>query len=352
MFDIYKGKKVFLTGNTGFKGSWMSLWLQSLGAEVVGYSLPPNTEPSHFGLLSLNYKTFFNDVRDLESLSKAIKQSKPDFLFHLAAQPLVRYSYLYPIDTYTTNVIGTLNVMEASRYCESIRAVIIVTTDKCYENREQVNGYVESDRMGGYDPYSSSKGCAELAVSSYRSSYFNVSEYRKSHQILLASVRAGNVIGGGDWSMDRLFPDLIKSTLRNEKTRVRYPQATRPWQHVLEPISGYLMLGERLFNGESDFAQAWNFGPEENEVLTVGEVLQIAKKIWHKIDYEIDTNSDHFHEARLLRLNIEKAKTELGWKPKWGNEVSIKQTIEWYKEFFHTKRIITEDQLNQFVRCE
>ena len=351
MFEIYKGKRIFLTGNTGFKGSWMSFWLQSLGAEVVGYSLPPNTDPNHFSLLNLSYKTYFEDVRDLESLTKAINQSKPDIVFHLAAQPLVRYSYLNPIETYSTNVMGTVNVMEASRHCESVRAIVIVTTDKCYENIEQEKGYVESDRMGGHDPYSSSKGCAELAVSSYRNAYFNINDYLQKHQILLASARAGNVIGGGDWSIDRLIPDIIKSAIKSEKTSIRYPKATRPWQHVLEPISGYLMLGERLLNGEKDFAEGWNFGPEERDILTVGEVLEIAKNIWDRIDYEVDTENEHFHEAGLLSLNINKAKSKLGWQPKWKNEISIKNTIEWYKEFYHSNQIITEEQLNQFVKC-
>jgi CDP-glucose 4,6-dehydratase len=351
MFEIYKGKRIFLTGNTGFKGSWMSFWLQSLGAEVVGYSLPPNTDPNHFSLLNLNYKTYFEDVRDLESLTKAINQSRPDIVFHLAAQPLVRYSYLNPIETYITNVMGTVNVMEASRHCESVRAIVIITTDKCYENIEQEKGYVESDKMGGHDPYSSSKGCAELAVSSYRNSFFNINDYLQKHHILLASARAGNVIGGGDWSIDRLVPDIIKSAIKSEKTSIRYPKATRPWQQVLDPIMGYLMLGERLLHGKKDFAEGWNFGPEENEVLSVGEVLEIAKNIWDRIDYEVDTENKHFHEAGLLSLNINKAKSKLGWQPKWKNEISIKHTIEWYKEFYHSKKILTEEQLNQFVKC-
>lgn len=351
MFEFYKGKKIFITGNTGFKGSWMTFWLQSLGAEVVGYSLTPNIDLNHFSLLNLGYKTYFQDVRDFESLNKAIKESKPDIVFHLAAQPLVRYSYLNPIETYSTNVMGTVNVMEASRKCDSVRAIVIVTTDKCYENLEQDKGYIETDRIGGHDPYSSSKGCAELAVSSYRNSFFNINDYPQKHHILLASARAGNVIGGGDWSIDRLIPDIIKSAIKSEKTSIRYPKATRPWQHVLDPIMGYLMLGERLLNGKKDFAEGWNFGPEENEVLSVGEVLEIAKNIWDRIDYEVDTENKHFHEAGLLSLNINKAKSKLGWQPKWKNEISIKHTIEWYKEFYHSKKILTEEQLNQFVRC-
>jgi CDP-glucose 4,6-dehydratase len=349
MFELYKGKRVFLTGNTGFKGSWMAYWLQKIGAEVVGYALPPNTEPNHFSSLKADYNTYFNDVRDLETLSKVMFESKPEIVFHLAAQPLVRYSYHNPIETYSTNVMGTLNVMEAARYCESVKAIVVVTTDKCYENVEQNEGYIETDRMGGFDPYSSSKGCAELAVSSYRNSFFNIKDFDNKHQILLASARAGNVIGGGDWSDDRLIPDLIKSALKGEKANIRYPNATRPWQHVLDPISGYLMLGQKLLNGEKDFAEGWNFGPEENEILTVGEVLEIAKNIWDKINYEVDVRNEHFHEASLLSLNIDKAKIKLGWNPKWKNEVSIQKTIEWYKEFNHSSKIITEDQLNQYI---
>jgi CDP-glucose 4,6-dehydratase len=347
--NIYRGKKVFLTGNTGFKGSWMAYWLQALGAEVVGYSSAAKIELNHFSLLKLGYKTYIDDIRDLESLSKAIKESQPDIIFHLAAQSLVLYSYENPIETYQTNVMGTLNVMEAIRGVESIKGIVIITTDKCYENTGQEKGYVETDRMGGHDPYSSSKGCAELLVNSYRNSFFNFNEFGKSHNTLVATARAGNVIGGGDWSENRLIPDIIKCAIWNKKTNIRYPNATRPWQHVLEPISGYLMLGERLLNAEKDFAEGWNFGPEENEVFTVSQVLKVAKSIWERIDYEVDTENKHFHEAGILSLNINKAKTKLGWTPKWGNEISIQKTIEWYKAFYISNLIVTEAQLNEFI---
>jgi len=346
----YTGKKVLLTGDTGFKGSWMAYWLQKLGAEVVGYSLAPKVELNHFSILKLNYETYVDDIRDLESLSKVIKQCQPDLIFHLAAQSLVLYSYEKPIETYQTNVMGTLNVMEAARGIESIKGIVIITTDKCYDNTGQEKGYVETDRMGGHDPYSSSKGCAELLVNSYRNSFFNLNEFGKSHQTLIASARAGNVIGGGDWSENRLIPDIIKCAIRNEKTNIRYPNATRPWQHVLEPISGYLMLGERLLSGEKDFAEGWNFGPEENEALTVSEVLKVAKNVWDRIDYEVDTKQKHFHEAGILSLNINKAKTKLGWYPKWGNEMSIQKTIEWYKAFYLSKLVITEAQLIEYIK--
>jgi len=345
---IYQGKKVFLTGNTGFKGSWMAFWLQKLGAEVVGYALEPNTNPNHFSILSLDYKTHLNNILDLDTLKKSIKEAKPDIVFHLAAQPLVRYSYLNPVETYMTNVMGTVHLMEACRGVESIRGVVVVTTDKCYENKEQKEGYKETDPMGGYDPYSSSKGCSELAVNSYRNSFFNVDKFGKSHQALIASARAGNVIGGGDWSMDRLIPDLIKSATIGEKTIIRYPKATRPWQHVLEPISGYLMLGQRLLNGEKEFAEGWNFGPEEEEVLTVEEVLNIAQSTWDIIDFEVDKSNNPFHEAGLLSLNISKAKSKLGWIPKWNNQTAILKTIEWYKEFYRLKTCLTEQNITQY----
>jgi CDP-glucose 4,6-dehydratase len=347
--STYRGKRVFLTGHTGFKGSWLAYWLQRLGAEVVGYSLPPKTNPSHFELLKINVESHLQNICNLEILQKAIVTAKPDVIFHLAAQPLVRYSYQNPIETYQTNVIGTVNVMEASRHCESVKAIVIITTDKCYENNEQRKGYTETDRMGGYDPYSSSKGCAELAINCYRNSYFNLNEFNKSHQTLLASARAGNVIGGGDWSEDRLIPDIIKSAISGEKTMIRFPKATRPWQHVLEPLSGYLMLGEKLLNGEKEFASGWNLGPEEKDIQTVETILEIAKNIWNKIDYEVDSENKHFHEAGLLSLNIDKAKSKLGWKPKWSNEMSIQKTIEWYKEFYFSNQVLTEEQISQFT---
>lgn len=345
----YKGKKVFLTGHTGFKGSWMTYWLQTLGAEVVGFSLPPTTEPNHFDLLKLDLYSNFNNICNLNALRKAITISKPDIIFHLAAQPLVRYSYQHPIETFQTNIIGTANVMEAARNCESVKAIVIITTDKCYENVEQKKGYVETDKMGGYDPYSSSKGCAELVVNSYRNSFFNLKDFNTKHQTLIASARAGNVIGGGDWSLDRLIPDLIFGAIHSTKTNIRYPNATRPWQHVLEPISGYLMLGEKLLHSEVEFATGWNFGPQENEVLTVEEVLKFSKNIWNKINFEFETRVKQPHEAGLLSLNIDNAKHKLGWTPKWNNLKSITKTIEWYKEFYDSNMINTNSDLNQYI---
>jgi len=347
----YKGKKVFLTGHTGFKGSWMTYWLQHIGAEVIGYSLPPNTKPNHFELLSLDMDSHFKDICDLRKLQKAIRLSKPDIIFHLAAQPLVRYSYQHPIQTFQTNVIGTANVLEAARNCESVKAIVVITTDKCYENIEQKKGYIETDKMGGYDPYSSSKGCAELLVSSYRNSFFNLKDFQSTHQTLLATARAGNVIGGGDWSLDRLIPDLIKGVVTDKKTIIRYPKSTRPWQHVLEPIFGYLMLGEKLLNSKIDFASGWNFGPEENEVLTVEEVLVYAKYIWKNINFEFETKITPPHEAGLLSLNIDKAKNDLRWAPKWNNMESITRTIEWYKEFYTSNKLNTDLDLKNYINA-
>jgi CDP-glucose 4,6-dehydratase len=346
--EIYKDKKVFITGHTGFKGSWISLWLKKLNAEIVGYSLPPQTSPNHFDLLNLDIDSHYENICNLEILKKTIQASKPEIIFHLAAQPLVRESYLNPVETYQTNVMGTINLMEAARHCDSVKVIVIITTDKCYENKEQLSGYKETDRMGGFDPYSSSKGCAELVASSYRNSFFNINEYKKTHEVLVATVRAGNVIGGGDWSKDRLIPDLIRAASKGETTKIRYPNATRPWQHVLEPLAGYLMLGKKLLEGDVTFSGAWNFGPEENQSITVGEVLNLAGKYWQKIRYE-EENSVQLHEAGLLSLNIDKAKFKLGWKPLWNNQVSIRKTIEWYKSFYESKVLVSEEQLNLYI---
>jgi CDP-glucose 4,6-dehydratase len=348
--NIYKGKKVLLTGDTGFKGSWLSNWLLNLGAEVIGYSLKPNSIPSHFEILNLSYQTYDSDICDLESLIKIIKIHKPDIIFHLAAQSLVRYSYDNPLETYRTNVIGTANILEASKCCENIKAVVVITTDKCYENLEQTKGYIETDRMGGFDPYSSSKGCAELLVNSYRNSYFNLNDYNIRHQLLIATARAGNVIGGGDWSKDRLIPDLIRGAINNKTTLIRSPYSTRPWQHVLEPLSGYLLLGMNLLQGKSAFAESWNFGPEENQVLSVEDVLALSKKIWKNINYSIFYDENNYHEAALLSLNIDKAKSKLNWLPRWENSVAIEKTINWYRVFYENKTIHTQEDINEYSK--
>ncbi len=350
LFKTYEGKRVFITGDTGFKGSWMAYWLLKLGAEVNGYSLPPNTSPSHFHLLKSSYKTTYCDIKDLDSLKKAINEFKPEIIFHLAAQSLVRQSYIDPIETYQTNIMGTAHVLEASRDSDNLKSIVIVTTDKCYENNEQESGYIETDRMGGFDPYSSSKGCAELIVHAYRNSFFNISDFNKSHNTLIATARAGNVVGGGDWSQDRLIPDIVRSAVKNETTIIRYPNATRPWQHVLEPISGYLLLGQKLLDGKAKFSGAWNFGPEEDEVLSVKDVISLAKVAWNDINYVVDTSNTHWHEANLLSLNIDKAKDSLGWFPKWNSQTAISKAIQWYKEFYENRVVSTEKDLEKFIQ--
>jgi len=342
---IYNGKRVLLTGHTGFKGSWMALVLQKLGATVIGYSLPPNTKPSHYSLLNLDLKSYYEDICNFDVLKHVLEIERPDIIFHLAAQPLVRYSYVNPLETYQTNIIGTVNVLEAAKYCDSIKSIVVITTDKCYENLNQEIGYVETDRLGGYDPYSSSKACAEIVISSYRDSFFNTKDFQTKHNTLIASARAGNVIGGGDWSNDRLIPDLIRSAVKGEFAKIRSPYATRPWQHVLEPIHGYLMIGQALLSGKTEFASSWNFGPYIENTLSVSQVLELSKTIWKDINFEFKNEENEPHEAKLLSLNINKSLLHLGWKPKWTNEVSIYRTINWYKEFASSGQLNTEDDI-------
>lgn len=349
MFNgIYRGKNVFITGHTGFKGSWLSYWLTNIGANVIGYSNEIPTKPSHFELLNLNIKNIFGDIRDLEKLDIAIRENKPDIVFHLAAQPLVRLSYKNPIETYEANVIGTLKVFEACRL-NNIKAIVNVTSDKCYENKEWVWGYRENDPMGGYDPYSSSKGCAEILTSSYRNSFFNLNEYKKSHETLLASARAGNVIGGGDWADDRLICDVVRAASKSEVVSIRNPKATRPWQHVLEPLSGYLLLGQRLLEGKKEFADGWNFGPSEESNNNVGDVLLELKKHWEKVEFKFEANLQNPHEANLLKLDCSKANIKLGWKPTWDSKTAFKRTIKWYKSFYESGEILTSDDLKNYT---
>ena len=333
--DIYKNKKVLITGHTGFKGSWLSLWLLELGANVIGYSLEPPTHPNLFEALSLNKKLIhiIGDVRDEKKLSSVFKKYKPEFVFHLAAQPLVRLSYTEPKLTYETNIIGTINVLEAVRKTDSVRVCVVITTDKCYENKEWVYGYRETDPMGGYDPYSSSKACAELIVSAYRNSFFNPRDYDKIHNIALSSVRAGNVIGGGDWGEDRLIPDCIKTLSKNKIINIRNPQATRPWQYVLEPLSGYLLLGSKMYKDGKRYSSAWNFGPNDDDIITVEEIVKLVIQNWGNGYYKVDTSSQP-HEAGLLKLDTSKACTFLGWKPVYNLCEAIKRTINWYKYFY------------------
>lgn len=347
---IYQGRKVLLTGHTGFKGSWLAFWLQRLGAEVCGYALPSPTEPSHWNLLKLDLRSEIADIRDAKILGNVFREFQPEIVFHLAAQPLVRASYRNPVETYSTNVMGTLNVFEACRKTESVRAVINVTSDKCYENREWSRGYREEDAMGGHDPYSSSKGCSELLTASYRNSYFNHAEFMKKHQTLLASCRAGNVIGGGDWAEDRLIPDIMRAVAAGKPVEIRNPQATRPWQHVLEPLGGYLLIGQKLLEGNSEYASGWNFGPAEDADLSVCEVVENIKRHWSRIDYRLAQTTDAPHEARLLKLDCVKAREQLGWRPVWDSSATFEKTVGWYREFYESGALATESNLDEYTK--
>ncbi|NLD36591.1 MAG: CDP-glucose 4,6-dehydratase [Desulfatiglans sp.] len=347
--DIYKNKKVLITGHTGFKGSWLALWLSKLGANVIGYSLIPPTEPNHFQLLNLDIVSITGDIRDYEKLKQILKEHQPEIIFHLAAQAIVRKSYLDPIETFSTNVIGTVNVLEASKAVESVRAIINVTSDKCYENNEWLWGYRENDRLGGFDPYSASKGCAEILTSCWQKSFFSIENYGKTHQTLLASARAGNVIGGGDWAPDRLIPDIMRAINRHDKVKIRNPYATRPWQHVLEPLSGYLLLGQNLLKEKKEFAEAWNFGPSDDGNKSVEEIVRNVKKDWPILDYEIPKSIDQPHEAGLLRLDCSKAKSKLKWQPVWTSDRAIEKTTHWYKNYYESMSILTSEHINEYT---
>ena len=331
--NFWKGKKVLVTGHTGFKGSWLSLWLQSLDAEVVGISLDSPTTPSLFeqanvskGMISLR-----QDIRNGEAIKQLFQQHKPEIVFHLAAQPLVRLSYREPVETYETNVMGTLHVLEGIRSVDSVRSAVMITTDKCYQNKEWVWGYRETDTLGGHDPYSSSKGAAELLISSYRNSYFPQDKYSE-HKTAIASARAGNVIGGGDWAEDRLIPDIIKAFKNNEKVIIRNPKSTRPWQHVLEPLSGYLKLAEQLEKNGDKYAQAWNFGPIEEDARSVQWIVEKLTKLWGDNADWINDESGHLpHEANYLKLDCSKAHMKLNWYPRWDLSQTLLKIVEWHQ---------------------
>jgi CDP-glucose 4,6-dehydratase len=326
--SFWKGKKVFLTGHTGFKGSWLSLWLQNMGALVKGYSLDVNTKPALFtqANVAAEMESEIGDIRNLEKLTKSMVSFSPDILIHMAAQPLVRLSYQEPVDTYTTNVIGTVNVLEAARKCSNLKAIVSVTTDKCYENKEWEWGYRENEAMGGHDPYSSSKGCAELVTSAYRRSFFS-SEDTAS----LASARAGNVIGGGDWAEDRLIPDILNAFEKSEPVVIRNPLSTRPWQHVLEPLSGYLVLAQELYINGDEFAEGWNFGPNDEDCKPVNWILDRMVTYWgNDASWSLDKNNNP-HEAGFLKLDCSKASNRLKWNPKWNLQLTLKSIVDWHQ---------------------
>ena len=346
--SFYKNKRILITGHTGFKGSWLTYILLKLGANIVGYSDTIPTHPSLFECLQLKKEINhnFGDIRDIENLKKVVSGAKPELCFHLAAQPLVRISYQEPLLTYTTNINGSINMLETIRLSDSIRTLLMITSDKCYENKEWDYGYRESDCMGGHDPYSSSKACCELIVNAYRTSYL------EQQGIGCATVRAGNVIGGGDWSLDRLVVDVVNSLSQNQSVKIRYPKATRPWQHVLDPLFGYLILAFKLHSEPKLFQGGWNFGPTGTQNLTVEEIVQKMISIWGSGSYEISSEATS-HEAGKLALDIHKAISLLPWQPCWGTEKAIEQTIIWYKTFYEesSKKLqeLTEDQLNSYL---
>jgi CDP-glucose 4,6-dehydratase len=328
---FWKGRKVFITGHTGFKGSWLSLWLQSLGAEVTGYALAPETEPAMFSLARVGegMTSVLGDVRDLDSLAAAMDRARPEVVLHLAAQALVRRSYSSPVDTYATNVMGTVNLLEAVRRTPGVRSVVVVTTDKCYENKEWPWGYREEEPMGGYDPYSSSKGCAELVTSAYRRSFF-----QDPGGAAIASARAGNVIGGGDWAADRLVPDLLRAMENGQDVVIRSPGAVRPWQHVLEPLSGYLTLAEALHGQGAAQAEAWNFGPWDADARTVRWIVEKLVAIWgNGAGYRIEQQEGAPHEAHLLKLDISKARNRLAWQPRWSLDRCLQAVGQWHRAY-------------------
>lgn len=341
--NIYCGRRVLITGHTGFKGSWLALWLTELGADVVGVALPPDSEPNHWDLLQLMCPAQFIDIRDHAAVARIIADIQPEIVFHLAAQPLVRRSYREPLLTWSTNVMGTVNVLDACRQTASVQAIVVVTTDKCYENQESLKGYQENDRLGGHDPYSASKAACELVVASYSKAFFH-----SANAPLLASARAGNVIGGGDWSDDRLLPDLVRAIATQIPFEIRSPNATRPWQHVLESLSGYLLLGQKLLEGKREIAESWNFGPEPESNRTVEQLLKGLKAHWPVLNWCV-TSEPQPHETKLLYLDINKAKNRLGWKPVWGFDDTLAATADWYRAFYSTRTVYSKVQLAAYI---
>lgn len=334
LHNVYKDKTVLVTGHTGFKGSWLSIWLHELGANVVGYALDPYTERDNFVLSKIGEKIvdIRGDIRDKSKLENVFTTYQPEFVFHLAAQPLVRLSYENPVETYEINVMGTINVLEAIRKTNTTKVGVMITTDKCYENKEQLWGYRESDPLGGYDPYSSSKGAAEIAINSWKQSFFNSKEYEK-HGKSIASVRAGNVIGGGDWAKDRIIPDCIKAIEAGKPIEIRSPKSVRPWEHVLEPLSGYLMLGKKMYNNPIEYAEAWNFGPELSSIIPVWDIAQSVINNYGIGELKDVSDPNAVHEAKLLALDISKARFKLGWVPTLNINETIKLTVDWYKDY-------------------
>lgn len=348
--NVYKGKRVLVTGHTGFKGSWLSIWLRELGAEVIGYSLEPYTEKDNFVLSHLSEKIndIIGDIRDRKHLREIFDKYQPEIVFHLAAQPLVRLSYDIPVETYETNLMGTINILEEIRSCENTKIGIMITTDKCYENKEQIWGYRENEAFGGYDPYSSSKGACEIAIQSWRNSFFNPKDYEK-HGKSIASVRAGNVIGGGDWAKDRIVPDCIRALEEDRDIEIRSPKSMRPWEHVLEPLSGYLLLGQKMIENPMKYCEGWNFGPNLDAIVNVWEVAEKIVKDYGKGNLKDTSDPNALHEAKLLLLDITKSRFELGWKPTLTIDKSVELTTEWYKRYLNEDVYkLCVEQINKF----
>lgn len=354
--NFYKGKRVLVTGHTGFKGSWLSIWLHALGAEVVGIANDPFSERDNFVLSGIGNKITADiraDIRDINRMKKIFADYQPEIVFHLAAQSLVRLSYEIPVETYENNVMGTINIMEAIRTTASVKVAVMITTDKCYDNNETLEGFVETDPFGGYDPYSSSKGACEVAIQSWRRSFFNPSEYGKKHTVSLASVRAGNVIGGGDWALDRIIPDCIRALEDGRVIDIRSPKAVRPWEHVLEPLSGYLILAQKMWDNPSCYCEGWNFGPEAEGVSTVWEVATEVIKNYGRGELKDSSDPKAVHESNLLMLNINKAKTRLGWKPRMNMKQCMELVVDWYKRYeSEDVYALCLEEINKFIDCE
>lgn len=351
--NFFAGKRVLVTGHTGFKGSWLSIWLHELGAEVIGVGLEPYSERDNYVLSGIGKKIKADlraDIRDGEIMKMIFHEYQPEIVFHLAAQPLVRLSYEIPVETYETNVMGTIHVMEAIRETKSVKVAVMITTDKCYDNKEQVEGYVETDPFGGYDPYSSSKGACEIAIQSWRRSFFNPEDYGKKHTVSLASVRAGNVIGGGDWALDRIIPDCIRSLEAQKPIEIRSPKSVRPWEHVLEPLSGYLLLAQKMWESPMEYCEGWNFGPEAESVSTVWDVATTLVKNYGEGELKDVSDPNALHEAKLLMLNINKAKKRLGWYPRLDMNACIQLVADWYKRYKEEDVYgICVEEINQFL---
>ena len=350
--SFWRGKRVFVTGHTGFKGSWLSLWLQQVGAQVTGYALQPPTHPSLFEVAQVaqGMISIIGDIRDGAMLTNAMRQAAPDIVIHMAAQPLVRRSYVDPVETYSTNVMGSIHLLEAVRQTPSVRAVVNVTTDKCYENKEWAWGYRENEPMGGFDPYSSSKGCAELVTAAYRNSFFNSAKHSE-HQVALATARAGNVIGGGDWAEDRLIPDILRAIQAGQPVNIRNPHATRPWQHVLESLSGYLALAEKLSSeAGQQYAESWNFGPRDEDARPVQWIVEQLTQQWGDgAAWHLDGGT-HPHEAHYLKLDCSKARALLGWSPRWHLSQALQAIIAWHKAHHRSQdmRALCLQQINDY----